>query len=216
MGFQSVPETALFTANFNGPNGTRMSFSLASRNTLAPWDASQLTLIADDFRDAIVGSYLPLVSSDFTFVNVTSRDLEAEFGRVIEHAAVNTQGGLGSPSLPANTAVRGKFICDPGGAPRQGGIYLLPPGESQVVASLISAGPLAGLQAALEDLHNAMSAGGPAHVIISRFHGTTKTTSPSGRVFREPIKRAQAETNTVPTVVVRDRVASQRARRPAA
>lgn len=215
MAFQSVPDTALFVANFTGPDGTAMSFGLYSRNTLAPWDASQLTLIADDLADAIEADYVPALSSDFTFVNITSRDLEIEFGRVIEHTPRNTAGTLASPSLPANVAVRATFIGDPGNAPRRGGINLLPPAESQVVGNIVQATPLALLQTAAESMHNAMNASGPAHVIVSRYQGTLVTVSSTGKKFREPVKRDTAATNTVPTVIVRSRTDSLRSRRPA-
>lgn len=214
MAFQSVPDTAAFTANFTGPNGTHPSFTLYSRNTLAPWDASQLTTLANAFRDEIIDSYLPLLSTDHTFVNVTSRDLEAEFGRVIEHDPVDEPGMLGSPSLPAEVALRVTFIGDPGSAPARGGIYLLPPSENQVVASIVDSGALSDFQDCAEALHNSMSSAGPAHVIISRYSGMAPVSYPNGEIIRRPVKRDVAVTNTVPTVIVRSRVDSQRKRRP--
>ena len=215
MAFQSVPDTALFTAHFLGPDGTRPSFGLYSRNIAAPWDASQLGIIAEDLADAIESDYLPVLSTDTTFVNVVSRDLEQEFGLVIEHAPRNEAGTLASPSLPAEVALKATFIGESGGAPRRGGIFLLPPSESQVVGSIVQAGPLLAFQAAAEALHNAMSSGGPAHVIVSRYSGTHLVgPDTNGEIKRVPTKRAVGVTNTVPTVIVHNRVDSQKKRRP--
>jgi hypothetical protein len=214
MPFQSVPDTAAFTAHFTGPDGTRMSFTLYSRNTAAPWDATQLSTMAEALADAIDADYMPAVSSDFTFINVTGRDLEAEFGRVHEGAAHNTAGGIAVASLPANVAVRATFIGEPGAAPRRGGINLLPPTEAQVVGNIVQPAALALLETAVASMAAAVDAGTAAHAIVSRYSGTTVTVSPSGRKFREPVKRVAAVTNTVNDIIVKNRVDSQRKRRP--
>lgn len=216
MAFQSVPDTALFVAEFQGPDGIRPSFGLYSRNLAGPWDASQLAAIAGDLRTAITDDYMPVVSNELTFVQVTSRDLEVEFGRYIEHGGAAVVGGVASPALPAHVSVVATFIGEPGAAPSRGRINLLPPTESQVEGTILNAGAVEDLQDAADALHNAMSATGPAHVIVSRFSGTVVTTAASGKKFREPVKRAVAVTNTVPTVIVRNRLGAQRKRRPAA
>lgn len=216
MAFQSVPDTAAFTAHFEGPDGVTPSFTLYSRNTAAPWDASQLSLLAGDLITAITDDYMPVVSNEFTFTHVTSRDLEVEFGRTGEHLpGAPVVGGLAVASLPAQVAVRGTFIGNPGAPPARGGIYMLPPTEAQVDGNLLTAAATTALQDALEALHNAMSAVGPAHVIISRYAGTQLVDLPDGQRVKRPVKRGVALTNTVPTVIVRRRVDSQRKRRPA-
>lgn len=213
--FQSVPDTALFTAQFQDGDGRTLSFGMYSRNTAAPWDATQLGLLGDDLRTSVVNDYLPNVSDELTFVGWTARDLEVEFGRLIETPeSPGIAGGLASPALPNNVSVVGTFIGNPGAAPSRGRIFLLPPAESQVDGNRLNAGALSDLQTSLESLHNAMSAVGPAHVIVSRYAGTSLVAYPDGTVRKKPTKRAVALTNTVPTVVVRNRVDSLRTRLP--
>lgn len=213
MAFQSVPDTCLFIARFADAAGRVLSFGLYSRNTAAPWDATQMGLIGADLRTAVVNDYLPFVSNELDFIGWTARDLEPEFGRFIETPESPViAGGLASPALPNNVSVVGSFIGEPGAAPSRGRIFLLPPAESQVEGSIVNAGALASLQTALESLHNAMSAAGPAHVIVSRYSGSDLVPYPDGTTRKKPTKRAVAVTNTVPTVIVRNRVDSQRAR----
>lgn len=214
MGFQSVPDTCLFTAHFTGPNGTHPSFSLASRNLLEPWNALQQGELADAFLAALTDDYLPILSTDHTLVRITSRDLEQEFPLIIEHEAVNLAGGLASPSLPAEVAVKVTCIGAPGSAPRRGGWFFLPPAESQVTGSLLTTAAVDEFQAAAEALHNSMSASGPAHVMISRYSGTSFVDLPSGERVKRATKRPVAVTNTIPTVIVKNRVDSQKNRRP--
>lgn len=213
--FQSVPDTVLFRALFSGPDNRAASFGLYSRNTAAAWDAGNMTTIADALRDAIIADYMPHVSNEWSFDRIISRDLEPQFGRVIEHAPVPTVGGVLVPSLPHEVALAATFIGEPGAAPSRGRIYLLPPAESQVDGSTVTAAALALLQTAAESMHNAMSGAGPAHVIVSRFDGTQLVAFPDGTTRKVAVKRPVGLTNTVPTVIVRGRVDSQRARRPA-
>lgn len=216
MAFQSVPDAALFTAEFAGPDGTTPSFSVVSYNNAAPWDASQIGAVCDAIEAVIISDYVPLLSNDSTFVRMVGRDLEAQNGLVLERTAVNEVGALASPSLPANTAVRVKFVGAPGGFPARGGCYLLAPAESQVVGSVVQATPLGLLQDFAEALSAAAGPSAASHAMVSRYQGTTETEGPGGRVFRTPIKRAVAVTNLVNSVVVQSRIASQRKRRPAA
>jgi hypothetical protein len=218
MAFQSVPDTAQFTARFAGPDGTTPSFSLYCRDTADVWDGAQLTVIANALRDAIISDYLPALPSDHTFVRITSRVLEDQFGLVQEEAAVNQVGGLASPSLPAEVSVRATFIGAPGGAPRRGGIFLLPPGESQVVGNLLTAGAAGDLLDAVTAFKAAMDTGAGSHVIVSRYNGMALETRQRGDLTTQeaaPVKRAVAVTNTVSSVAVGSRVDSQKKRRPA-
>lgn len=213
MAFQSVPDTAQFTAFFEGPDGTNASFSLYSRNTLAPWDESQLNTIEADFRQAVT-DYMAHVSNEWSFVRTEARDLEVEFGRVQEYAFAAVVGSLAVASLPANVAVVGSFRGQPGSAPRSGRIYLLPPTEAQVTGNLLSAGAVTDLQGDLEDLGNSMSASGPAQVLVSRYSGSTLVDMPDGQRLKKPTKRLTAVTNLVASRTVKTRVDSQRRRLP--
>lgn len=216
MAFQSVPDACLFTIGFTGPDGTTPSFELVARDESVAWDASRQTAVGAALESAVITDYCPLVPSDHTFTSLTSRALEVQYGLVVEHTIVPTVGGLASPSLPAEVAVRGTFLGTPGAAPSRGGLYLLPPGESQVVGSIVQAGPLASLQAALASMAGAMNNLTADHVIISRYNGTALVAQPNGEVLSKPVKRPVGLTNTVSSVIVRNRLASQKKRRPAA
>lgn len=214
--FQPVNNTASFTAHFTGPDAAPASFTLYSRNDAGPWDEVALTNIAEDLRDAIVASYLPVVSDEWNFDRVVGRDLEDQFPQVVEVTPAGAAPGeLVSKSLPVNVAVRATFVGDPGSAPRTGGIALLAPAEAQVDGSLLTLVSQGVLQDAAEALHNAMSAVGPAHVIVSRYSGThLEGPDSKGRIKLVPTKRLAGVTNTVQSVRLGRRVDTLKKRLP--
>lgn len=216
MAFQSVPDACLFTVHFSGPDGTSPSFGLVARDESVAWDAARQTAVGAELEARVIADYMPLVPDDTTFTGMTSRALEVQYGLVVEHTVVPTVGGLASPSLPAEVAVRATFVGTPGAAPSRGGCYLLPPGENQVVGSIIQAGPLASLQAAVVAMAGAMNHLTADHVIVSRYQGTELVEYPNGEKKFEPVKRATALTNTVGSIVVDNVLSSQKKRRPAA
>lgn len=216
MPFQSVPDTCLFTVHFDGPDGTTPSFDLYSRDTTVAWDAARQTAVGAALEAAVINDYCPVLPSDHTFSGITSRALEVQYGLVVEHTVVPTVGGLASPSLPAEVAVRATFVGTPGAAPSRGGLYLPPPGESQVVGSIVQAGPLASLQAAVASMAGAMNDGTADHVIVSRYFGSALVAQGDGQVLKKPTKRAAGITNTVGSIVVLNVLSRQKKRRPAA
>lgn len=216
MPFQSVPDACLFTVHFSGPDGTTPSFGLVSVDDDVAWDAARQTAVGAALETAVITDYMPLVPDDTTFTGITSRALEVQYGLVVEHTVVPTVGGLASPSLPAEVAVHATFVGTPGAAPNRGGCYLLPPGENQVVGSIIQAGPLASLQAAVVSMAGAMNNATGDHAIISRYSGTALVAGPGGQLLRRPVKRATGITNIVGSIVVDNLVKSQKKRRPAA
>lgn len=215
MAFQSVPDAALFTVECSGPDGTTPSFGLSAKNTAA-WTAGEMNTVAAALEAALIADVAPILPSDHTIVRVVVRDLETEFGLVVERPAISEVGAVASPSLPAEVAIRGTFLGTPGNPPRRGGVYLPPPAESQVVGSILQAGPLASWEAALTALGVAMSTGTADHVIISRYNGTALVAGPGGQLLRRPVKRATGLTNTITGNVVASVLSSQKKRRPAA
>jgi hypothetical protein len=212
--FQAVPDACLFTVHFTGPDGTTPSFELVSRDQDVDWDLTRQTAVGAALEAAVITDYVPLLPNDTTFSGISSRDLSVQYGLVVEHTVVPTVGGLASPSLPAEVAIRVAFKGTPGAPPDHGGMYLLPPGESQVVGSIVQAGPLASLQTAAANMAGAMNNATGDHVIISRYQGTVLTPGPNGTFSFKPVKRATAVTNTVVSVTVRNMLASQKPRRP--
>lgn len=215
MAFQEVPDTALFTVECAGPDGTTPSFSLAATNSAA-WLAAAMNTVAAALEASLVADVAPIMPTDHTIVRVVVRDLGTEFGLVVERPAISEPGQVASPSLPAEVAIRGTFLGTPGSPPRRGGVYLPPPAESQVVGSILQAGPLASWEAALTALGVAMSTGTADHVLISRYSGTALVAGPGGQLLRKPVKRAVGVTNTITGNVVSSVLSSQKKRRPAA
>jgi hypothetical protein len=213
--FQSVPDTASFTVECAGPDATTPGFSLYAANTAA-WSAGEMGNVAAALEAVLVADVAPVLPTDHTIVRVVVRDLEAQFGLVVERPAINQLGAVASPSLPAEVAVRGTWLGTPGAPPSRGGLYTPPPAESQVVGSILQAAPLAAWEAAMTAMAGAMDTGTATHVIVSRYSGTALVALPDGQTVKRPVKRAAGVTNTVTGNVVGSVLASQKKRRPAA
>lgn len=212
-GFQSVPNTAEFEALFRLGNGQEAQFSFRANNDAGPWDATQLNAARDAYRDAIVAELMPVVCDAHEFLGVRARDLEVRFGRMSEAIeAAPVAGSLASPSLPGNVAVVVKLFCDIG-PPRQGRVFGLPPTEAQVDGDTLTGAAQTALQDAfqaifdsLDDLPNV------AVVAVSRFSGTLKEVTPSGKKVSTPIPRDEAVVANVSSVTVQSLLGSCRRR----
>lgn len=221
MPFQSAPNAAEVRVIFSLNGGSKQAgFSLYAKRAASNWDEASLALLADSVRDAVVASYVPVLSQDHSFVGVVATDLEAEFplrAEVMEAAPV--AGTLASPALPNQAAVVGTWIGAAGLAPRRGRIYLPSPAESQVTGSLLTGAAQAALTTAVGDLRTSVEdPAGLADVsqaIISRYSGSTvDATGASGKQYKIPTKRAVAVVNGVTSHRVSSRVDSQRRRAP--
>lgn len=213
-GFQPVNNTAEFEAQFSLGNGQLAQFSFYAKNDAAPWDATQLNNVRDDFADAIIASYMPVVCDAHSFLGVVARDLETQFGRVSERfEAAPVAGDIASPSLPANVAPIVKLFCDVG-PPRQGRVFLLPPTEGQAVGDRLEAAAQTALQTAIQAVFDAIDANANVAVVaVSRYSGTTVVAElPSGRKIRQPIKRDEGVTAPIASVAVQSLLGSQRRR----
>lgn len=213
MAFQAVADTISLTCHFLLAHLTPAQFTVYCKDSGTAWDGAHMQAKAEDVADAIIADYIDALSIDHDFVGVTARDLEPEFGRVVEHTVAATPGTVNSPSLPGQIAPVCNFRSEVG-APRRGSIKLMPPAENQVVADALSGGAAAALQAAMESLHNAVGSGvGETHVIISRFSGKTLVAGPGESMIYKPTPRETVAVQTVESVDVNTLVGTQRSRR---
>lgn len=224
MVFQPAPLTAqvkcLFTTN---DNEKRVSFSLFSKKASAAWTEVDLAALAASVVAAINADYVPVLSEDHAFLGVEARDLANEFPVIVEDMeAAPVAGTVASPALPSNVAVHVRWLGAAGNAPRQGGINLLSPTESQATNSRLTGAALtayqavaAALRASVEDPAGVASA---SQAIISRYAGTIEVgESQSGKKIKEAVKRVpDAVVNGVSQYRVEDLLRTQRKRLPAA
>lgn len=213
MAFQPVLDTISLTCRFLINHVTPAQFTVFCRDQGTAWDGAHMAAKADAVADAIVADYLPALSQDHDFVGVTARDLEVQFGRVVENPVAATPGELASPMVPGVVAPICTFHNEVG-APRQGRIKLMPPAENQIAGDVLNGGAIAALQAAMEALHTAVDEGvGETHVILSRFSGTELVDLPNGERRKRPIAREVVSVGTVESVEVGALIGTQRSRR---
>lgn len=214
MAFQAVPNVISLQCNFLLLHLIEAHFTVYCENDAEAWDGAAMATKAEAVADAIVAEYVPLMSQDHDFIGVTARDLEVQYGRVVEFPVAATPGGIASPSLPTQVAPVVKWRAEVG-APRLGFAKLMAPAENQVVGNLISGGTtLADLTAAMDALRAAITDGvGPSHVILSRYSGMHNVDGPNDTVERVPTQRGAVLTNNVQAGIVNPILGTQKSRR---
>jgi len=203
MSFQRVPDTAEVRCIMDYLDQEFVS-TFYARSTVAygTGDLNDLMgRVGDAFRDELMDHVTDMV----TFDRVEVRDLNTEFG----YSAVqeyNTPGLQTGDMVAPQVCVLMKYTGDPGGAPRQGHLFISGCDIARYNAEtgLWDQTLIDEFVAVLESIRDAIADDGPgtafAQVIVSRRHNNAL--------------RSEAVTNTLNAITGRTLPGSQRDRRP--
>jgi hypothetical protein len=215
MAFQPIPDTASARLIYNFGSGPDLNNVIHVRDITTAWTEAKLSNLGDTIQAWWDTEVQPLQVDDLTLTSIDLKDESEEFGqRVIK--TVGLTGALVTTPAPAVVAAIVKFQGDPGNPPRQGRLFHPGLTEAQITEGALDGTFVSDLATAYEALPVAITAGvaSEALVLVSRYQGSELVAGPQGQTLRRPVKREEAETNTISGVSVPTRYGVQKRRRP--